>query len=217
MLGSALQLTVSVSVVALLVTGGAASAQGQASCAEAVAAAKAGRLDRAHLAFERCRKTATLDAAAQRQRKQVQDRLRDGDYAPVVFVVRPDQAVLHIPSLDPDRPIDSDLDLWLPFGSHSYRVSAEGYQSAQRTLAIGDRNRQLIRVELEPNPTAESTNVDFGEDGPAVEQPIVSPDLQPKKHKSLIPERFRLGEHGHVVRSEQPEPDVRWPCAIGWM
>ena len=208
----------------LAATGGAAAQPaGQAAdfCALGLAHEKAGLMVRAHLALSRClagRATpADRQAAARAALRRVRAALEDGDHAPVAFSVKPPGAVLHIQPYTSDAPLAAPHEIWLPPGTHRYTVSAPGHDDLAGAITVGGRERILLPVTLRPTAPAGtgSSSIDFGEDGPAVDEPIITPDPRPKKHESLLPERFRRGlEARGPQRARQPRRHRTWPWTI---
>ncbi|HLU64677.1 MAG TPA: hypothetical protein VKZ63_00285 [Kofleriaceae bacterium] len=189
-------------------------------CSAGLAHERAGDLPRAHLALQRCLASAgeAAPAEAQAARARVVRGLAASDHAPVSFSVKPAGVALRIPPFTSDAPLGEPYVIWLPPGRHAFTASAPGYQDLTGTIEITGRERLLLTVALEPLPDApSSTTVDFGEDGPAVDDAIVTPDPRPKKHKTLIPERFRRGltaRPGAGPRARRRA--YRWPTFFWW-
>ena len=79
----------------------------------------------------------------------IEDKLRAGDFAPVDIVVDPSSATLTISAFDADDKIVGSRLVWLPFGTHTITVRAEGRVEATRTIEIKSRDRRSETVTLE--------------------------------------------------------------------
>ena len=221
----------------MLVAAGAAAAQpaggapeqpaGRAPdpCALGLTHEKAGALVRAHLALSRCladrSSPGDRQAAARAALRRVRGALEDGDHAPVAFSVKPPKAVLHVPPFTADAPLAAPHEIWLPPGTHRYTASAPGHDEIAGTITVGGRERILLAITLRRTRPAGTgapsspTSIDFGEDGPAVDEPIIAPDPRPKKHESLLPDRFRRGLDARGPRRAAPPRRHRtWPWTI---
>lgn len=161
-------------------------------CGAGLAEERAATLPAAFVHLTRCMggPTAGRPADASAALDRVKKRLRDGDFAPVALVVTPSTATLRMPTLIRD-PMSAPFELWLPFGTHRYSLGAPGMESVDGEVVVTDRSRQTVTVTLRRTATAAgTTEVDFGDDGPAVDTPVVAADPRPKKHANLIPKRW---------------------------
>ncbi|HUS64329.1 MAG TPA: hypothetical protein VMZ28_07285 [Kofleriaceae bacterium] len=188
-------------------------------CTAGADAERAGKLPLAHLLLGRC--AAGTGAAADAARPvlaRVARRLADGDFAPVAFSVQPAGAELRVAGPLEGQVVTDPFEIWLPLGTHHYTASAAGHDPVEGDVVVDGRARQLIQLRLRPTPRAGGdATVDFGDDGPAVDSPIVQPDPRPKKHRSLIPKRW-LGTNpsagvvfdaGGTRRAAPPRPASR--------
>lgn len=177
---------------ALAVVGWAAAVHAD-PCTAGAAAERAGQLPLAQLRLTRCAAGGDDAAsAAAPALARVAKRLADGNYAPVSFSIQPATAELRLAGALADEPIGDPFEVWLSFGTHRYTVTAPGHEKLEGQVVVNSRDRQLVPVRLAVAPRTGSgiAEVDFGEDGPAVDSPIVQPDPRPKKHKTLIPKRW---------------------------
>ena len=198
-------------------------------CRAGLAHERSGALPRAFVELSRCTANAEASAALGRVKKK----LAAGKYAPVAFSLTPAQAAVRVAPFTDGAPLREPHALWLPFGTHTYVASASGHSEVRGVVVVDSPARILLQVELEPLEHARPPRaVDFEADGPAVDEPIVVADPRPKKHRSLIPERFRGGlddEHGSRPRGEVPSarrgqpaarasrrPDFSWPWILTW-
>lgn len=206
--------------------GAATPASGQPVLADVCKAGmsheRAGALPRAFVALSRCSSGGEESAALGRVKKK----LAAGKYAPVAFSLTPAQAEVRIAPFTDGAPLREPHELWLPFGTHTWVASAPGHTEVRGVVVVDSPARILLQVELEPvTRTRPPRAVDFEADGPGVDQPIVVADPRPKKHRSLIPDRFRGGldgEHSPGARRGRPAapaarlPDFSWPWILTW-
>lgn len=84
----------------------------------------------------------------------VEDRLREGEFAPVDVVVRPDAAEVRVAGWAADDVFVGSRIVWLPFGEHALEVRAPGHVAATRTVTVAARDHVEVRIDLEPAPVA---------------------------------------------------------------
>jgi hypothetical protein len=180
-------------IVVLAITCGLSRAAAADPCTAGADAERAGKLPLAQVLLGRCAAgTGAGASGATTALTRVSRQLAAGDYAPVVFSIEPVTAELRIAGPLADEPIAEPFEVWLPFGTHAYAVTAPGRDPVRGQVVVDGRDRQLIpvRLPITATPGGSIAEVDFGEDGPAVDSPIVQPDPRPKKHRSLIPKRW---------------------------
>jgi hypothetical protein len=84
-------------------------------------------------------------------------------------------------------------------------------------VTVAGRDRILLTVSLERAAAAPgSQTMDFGGDSPAVDSPIVAADPRPKKHDSLIPERFQRGLRAAPPARRAGPRRRTWPFTLTW-
>ncbi|HTM20005.1 MAG TPA: hypothetical protein VL172_05850 [Kofleriaceae bacterium] len=135
--------------------------------------------------------------------------LRDGQYAPVDIEVTPPGATVTVAALGADG-FAAPRTIWLPFGPHEIRATAPGYQGAQVTIRITNRDpAPPLRLTLSAAvDTAGGDNaVDFGEEGAAGDVESAS-DLPAAKHDELLKDKYRKGlaATGTVTRAAPAPP-----------
>lgn len=84
----------------------------------------------------------------------VEDRLREGEFAPVDVVVRPAAAEVRIAGWAEDDVFVGSRLVWLPYGEHVLEIRAPGYLATTRPLSIAARDGVDVRIDLEPVPVA---------------------------------------------------------------
>lgn len=162
-------------------------------CNVGVAYQRAKMLPRAQIYLGECLlRGATLDAKfigiVRQGLGTVEDKLRAGEFTPLDIAVAPPGAVVTISDFDPDEQFVGSRVLWVPHGSHTITVAAEGYATEHRTVEAKGHDRQALRFELHreahqdesktPVVTAPATP-----DGPASP---VSPSAN-RVHRSKLP------------------------------
>lgn len=189
------------------------AARADETCPDARAAAEDDELPRAFALLERCAERGRLDRGAQRLRSRVRRALRGGAYAPVFLEITPPSARVTVSALG-DLVLPASAELWLAPGTYELRAEAPGHHAGQRRIAVTDLDRVLVRLALAP--IAESApaarDLDFADEpGAAVGTAETVPDLRPKQHASLLPDRYQ--------RAPDPTPTASEPRSrrTGWL
>ncbi|MEZ4365516.1 MAG: PEGA domain-containing protein [Kofleriaceae bacterium] len=148
-------------------------------CNVGVAYYKAQQLPRAQFFLTQCVLGGTsLDpsflASVRSVQTAVEAKLREGEFTPVGVVVEPAGATVTIDAWEDDEGFVGARALWLPWGTHTLTVSAEGYVTRTETVPLATRARVDVRVELERQPVVEAPPVDPPPiDAPPVDAPPV--------------------------------------------
>jgi hypothetical protein len=134
--------------------------QPQYVCNVGVSYQRARQLPRAQLYLGEClRRGSTLDATfiglVRDALGTVEAKLRAGAFGPVDIVVVPDGAVVSLSAFDADESFVGSRVVWLPWGTHTVEVTAEGYRRQRRTLEVRTRGQQQQRFELTRETSAE--------------------------------------------------------------
>lgn len=130
-------------------------------CNVGVAYYKADDLPRAQLYLGQClTQSGSLDAAFATQVRNVlgvvDDKLRAGDFAPVRITVKPDIASFTVSAYAPDeKQLGSKL-IWLPHGTHTLEISAEGYVTRTETVEVSGHAEIAKSIELERAPVVDT-------------------------------------------------------------
>ncbi len=171
-----------------------------------------GQLTQAQVFLARCvAAVARLPEGAEAALRRVTAAVRDGRYAPVAIDVRPAGAALRISPFAADEVLSAPIDLWLPFGTHSFTLTLPGHEEHRGKVIVDSNARQMIAVVMERSGTSRRVRrpatVDFeaGPDAPAIDAPITAPDQRPLKHDTLMPERFR-GPSRRPVDQDRARP-----------
>jgi hypothetical protein len=128
-------------------------------CNVAIAYHKArSELPRAHLFFNQClTRASSLDPkfvdSVRATLAAVENQLRAGRFTPIDIVVDPPGSTVEVAEFLPEEAFVGARLLWLPFGTHSFRVHAEGYVEQTATLETRSNVQRSVRVELARTPT----------------------------------------------------------------
>lgn len=79
----------------------------------------------------------------------VEERLKQGEFAPVDIVVTPAAAEVRVASFDPDDRFVGSRIVWLPPGAHAIEASASGYQPSTVTITVEGTERVAAPITLE--------------------------------------------------------------------
>ncbi len=134
------------------------------------------RSQRPHLGWTwlgRCQSRATepLPAWVETRRREALATLRKGNFAPVDIVLTPSHATFAIDTLPDDvfattaspGAAFATATLWLPFGTHTIDITADGFSSMRREIAVDAREALRVEVSLVPAPTVAMPPIPIGE------------------------------------------------------
>jgi hypothetical protein len=129
-------------------------------CNVGIAYWKARDLPRAQLFLDVCSARAShLDEAFVKSVRDVLDaveqKLREGDFAPVNVTVDPPGAQVAVSSFAPDDTFVGSRTIWLPFGTHELIATAPGHDDARTTVEVQAHtalDAKLVLPETPPPP-----------------------------------------------------------------
>ena len=186
------------------------------TCTVGLAYQHLGALTQAEVFLTRCAGSESSRPAIQKALSDVRGALARKGCAPVSFVVDPAGARLYVAPLNDREPLPATVDLWLCRGAHRYRASAAGVRDLTGVVEVKDSGRQLVPITLGRfrARAGRGTTVDLSDDGQPLDAPIIATDPRPKKHKTLIPDRFlgKVPPAGPPI-SDRPAGPRRHPAA----
>lgn len=129
-------------------------------CNVGVAYYKADDMPRAQLYLGQClTQSGSLDADFATQVRNVlgvvDEKLRAGDFAPVRITVVPDNASFTVSAYGADEKQIGNKLIWLPYGTHTLEVSAEGYVTKSETVEVAGHVEIAKAIELERAPVVD--------------------------------------------------------------
>ncbi|CAN5836060.1 hypothetical protein BH11MYX2_BH11MYX2_20670 [soil metagenome] len=122
-------------------------------CNVGVAYQRAKDLPRASLYLNECLvRGTTLDAnfvgLVKKALATAEDSMRAGEFAPLAITLVPETAAIALSGWDTDEKFIGSRVIWVPFGSQTLTVDADGFTGSTKPIDVHARIRQDIHVEL---------------------------------------------------------------------